>query len=96
MLTSHRLQIYLPPEDYEALKKRAHSEDASLASVVREAVHAYVAKSPEDRIREGYAQIQGLIGIGRDMEGKSDVSTEHDDYLDEITEEKRRKWRRKI
>ena len=92
MMTAHRLQIYLPKEDYIALKKRAQSEDMPLAAAVREAVHAYLARSKEDQIREGYAGMMGLVGIGWDVEGKTDVSERHDQYLDKIGEAERRKW----
>jgi hypothetical protein len=60
-----------------------------MGAVVREAVHAYVTKSAKDRVREGYRMLDDLVGLGTDVGGKTDVSENHDRYVEEAVWERR-------
>jgi hypothetical protein len=76
-----RLQIQLDEALYDAVRRRAFEEQASMASVVRDAIAGSIG-TPEPRLRtlEDY----GFIGAGS-SEPPPDgaVSVRHDAYLDE-------------
>lgn len=72
-----RLQVQFTPEQLRDLKRLAEADGLSTAAVVREAVDAYVKRSPTDRRR---AKMLSAIGC---FESGPNVSEEHDRYLGE-------------
>lgn len=85
-----RTMIQLTEEQAKALKKIARARKMSVSAIVRESVAMYVrterlnAQREEKRLRA----LEGLEKIKRakyrDIEGKTDVSVNHDKYLEEI------------
>jgi predicted transcriptional regulator len=90
-----RTMVQLTEEQLKALKELAKARQTSVASLVRESVSQYVATEKQDAEREEKRQRalefvrkikRGEIQF-RDIEGKTDLSTNHDDYFVEAAEE---------
>jgi len=87
-----RMMVQLTEEQLKALKELAKARKTSVASLVRESVAQYVAEATKDAEREE-KRLRALEFIRKiksgqiqshDVEGKTDVSVNHDKYLDEI------------
>ena len=84
-----RTMVQLTEEQVKALKKLAKARKTSVASLVRESVAMYVDSSLQEK-RKDEARRRAMEGLEkikkaqyRDLEGKRDVSVNHDKYLDE-------------
>lgn len=87
-----RTMIQLTEEQLKALKELAKARKVSVASLVRESVAQYMAASTKSAEREE-KRLRALAFIRKiksgeiqshDIEGKTDVSINHDKYLAEI------------
>jgi metal-responsive CopG/Arc/MetJ family transcriptional regulator len=87
-----RTVIQLTEEQMKALKELAKARHVSVAKLIRESVATYVAKAPKEQTMEEKRR-RALSAIKyieehpeefRDIEGKTDVSVNHDKYLAEI------------
>ena len=85
-----RIMVQLTEEQVRALKEMSRARKTPVAKLVRESVSVYVAtvaKDPEKEKKKRRA-LAGLKKIERakfrDIEGRQDISTNHDKYLDEI------------
>lgn len=76
-----RLQIQLDEAIYDALRRRAFEEQASMASIVRDALAGSVGTpEPSPRTLKDY----GFVGAGSsDPPLDGPVSVRHDEFLDE-------------
>lgn len=85
-----RTQIQLTEEQAAKLKRVADERGVSMAEVIRDAVDEIPDR--DDRA-ERFARALAAVRKGgfRDREGRTDVSTRHDDYLAEIYAEELRK-----
>jgi hypothetical protein len=83
-----RTQIQLTEEQAEKAKRLAAVRGVSMAEVIRQLLDA--APERDDRA-ERFARALAAVGIGRDIEGKTDVGVRHDEYLADIYEEDLRK-----
>lgn len=75
-----RLQIQLDEGIYDALRRRAFEEQASMASVVRDALAGFVGTPKPPRTLDDF----GFVGAGSSeppLDGP--VSVRHDEFLDE-------------
>jgi len=76
-----RTQVQLTEEQTQALKEMAHRERTSMAELIRQAIDRWLETagpiSPAERRR------RALAAVGKFRSGRSDVSTRHDEYLDE-------------
>jgi metal-responsive CopG/Arc/MetJ family transcriptional regulator len=87
-----RIMIQLPEEQAKTLKELAKARKTSVAKLVRESVAQYVVASDQEaKIKEKRAKALQFIrkiknGEARyeDIEGKTDVAKNHDQYLAEI------------
>jgi predicted transcriptional regulator len=85
-----RTMVQLTDEQVKALKKLAKVRKTSVAQLVRESVTIYVASSAmtADREEKRRRALAGLEKIKKarfkDVEGKTDISKNHDQYLEEI------------
>ncbi len=85
-----RISIQFTEEQIKLLKTMAKARKTSVAKLVRESVTLFLANNPDEAIRKVKRQraLEGLKKIKemkfRDSEGKTDLSTNHDKYLDEI------------
>ena len=86
-----RTMVQLTEEQMQALKALAKERKTSVAKLVRESVAQYVTVASKDLTREEKRK-QALEFIKyieehpeqfRDFEGKTDVSVNHDKYLNE-------------
>lgn len=77
-----RTQIYLPPDIYEALKRRAEEDGISMGRQIREAVAKYVTGQNEDKqvpILTADDPIWNIVGMFES--GITDGSVNHDKYI---------------
>lgn len=74
-----RFQVQLTEEQVRALDLRAAKRGTSRAALVREAVDAYVLKTPA--LDQAELMRRSLRAIGRGASGFSDVAERHDFYL---------------
>lgn len=90
-----RTMVQLTEEQLKALKELAQARQTSVASLVRESVDQYVATATEEAEREE-KRLRALEFIKyieehpdefRDIEGKTDVSANHDEYFVQASEE---------
>ncbi len=90
-----RTMVQLTEEQLKALKELARARKTSVASLVRESVALYVAKVTKDAEREEKWRqaLEFLDYIDhhpdefRDVEGKIDVSSNHDEYFVQAIED---------
>ena len=87
--------VQLTEEQLKALKELAKARRTSVASLVRESVSQYVATATEEAEHEE-KRLRALAFIKyieehpdefRDIEGKTDVSVNHDEYFVQASEE---------
>lgn len=79
-----RTQIQLSEEHYRALKKEAARRGVSIAALVREGVEKVLRETETATSAEKRKRALDVVGKFRDLEGATDVSTNHDKYLAEI------------
>ena len=87
-----RIMVRLTEEQLKALKEMSKARKTPVARLVRESVTQYIVAAPKELTYEEKRQRalklirqlkDGTIQY-RDIEGKTDVSVNHDVYLDEI------------
>ena len=90
-----RTMIQLTEEQLKALKELARARKTSVASLVRESVAQYVTEATQEAEREE-KRLRALEFIKyieehpeefRDIEGKTDVSINHDEYFAQAIED---------
>lgn len=90
-----RTMIQLTEEQLKALKELAKARKTSVASLVRESVAQYVTEATKEAEREE-KRLRALEFIKyieehpeefRDIEGKTDVSINHDEYFAQAIED---------
>ena len=88
-----RTMIQLTEEQMKALKALAKARKTSVAKLVRESVAQYIVTAPtkeltyeekRQRALEFIRKIESGEFKAHDIEGKTDVSVNHDKYLAEI------------
>ena len=80
-----RTQIQLDPAKYEMVKRKAHSENRSMAAVIRDAVDAYLEVSEKPK-RKLTIDDFACIGSGRldpNYDGPLPLSVYHDEAWEE-------------
>lgn len=90
-----RTMVQLTEEQLQALKALAKARKTSVASLVRESVAQYVSEATKEaereekwrRAMEFLDYIEHHPDEFRDVEGKSDVSTNHDEYFAQAIED---------
>lgn len=75
----HRLQISLTNTQYEFLKSESFMAEKSMASVLRELLDETIAARRQNILEND--PIWGVIGIGENIDGPTDVSSNVDKYL---------------
>lgn len=86
-----RTQIQLTEDQAAKLKRIAAERGVSMAEVVRDAVEHLPDRDDRD---ERWARALAVLGRFHDIEGKTDVSVRHDEYLADALEEELRRKRR--
>jgi metal-responsive CopG/Arc/MetJ family transcriptional regulator len=90
-----RTMVQLTEEQLKALKELAKARQTSVSSLVRESVKQYVATATAEAEREE-KRLRALEFVRKieageiqfqDIEGKTDLSVNHDDYFVEAAEE---------
>jgi len=76
-----RTQIQLEEEQYNSLQELAARQRTSMAELVRQAVSRLLETSGAITDEERHRRASAIIG--RFHSGQSDVSTRHDEHLDE-------------
>ena len=76
-----RTQIQLTEEQAKALKRLASKLGISLAELIRRGVDTVLNSSGEISVEE--RRQRAIAAAGRFHSGKEDISTKHDEYLDE-------------
>jgi len=80
MLT--RTQVQLTEQQHRRLREVAQRQGVSIAELVRRGVDLLLESEPQDR-QAAYQRASELLGALKDPSGTTDLSTNHDDYLDE-------------
>jgi hypothetical protein len=80
-----RTQIQLTDRQARRLREQAREKGVSLAEVIRRYVEKGLAEDASDRSAL-YERASRLVGRFRDRRDATDVSSQHDRYLDEIFE----------
>jgi hypothetical protein len=76
-----RTQVQLTEEQAQTLKALAVERGISVAELIRQSVDNFVVQSAGISVTE--RRRRALAVIGRYSSGRSDISTQHDDYLAE-------------
>ena len=77
-----RTQVQFTEEQYRRIRLLAQRRGVSISQVVRESVERHLEAETSDA--EGlYARAAEIVGKYDDCEGRDDLSSNHDDYLDE-------------
>ncbi len=76
-----RTQIQLTEEQARALKAAATRQGVSMAELIRQGVDRILE---EQERAEKWRRASALLGRYTDRDGATDVSVNHDKYLDEI------------
>ncbi|HIC92587.1 MAG TPA: ribbon-helix-helix protein, CopG family [Syntrophaceae bacterium] len=76
-----RTQIQLTEEQVKILRKLASSRNLSIAALIRQAVDNLISSSTIVDMEE--RRKRAIEAAGRFSSGLSDLSTEHDKYLEE-------------
>lgn len=87
-----RIMVQLTEEQLKALKEMAKARKTPVAKLVRESVAQYIVTAPKEltyeekrqRALDFIQQIKDGKFQAHDIEGKTDVSINHDEYLAEI------------
>ena len=74
-----RKQIYIDEENERALKTLALATKVSESEHIRRAVKKYIAKQKVEAVEED--PLEKLIGLCDKLEGPTDASIRHDNYL---------------
>ena len=75
----HRLQISLTQIQYEFLKSEAFVTGKSMAAVLRDLLDEIITTRQQDMLDND--PIWDAIGVGRDLEGPTDISANVNKYL---------------
>ena len=75
----HRLQISLTQTQYEFLKSESFVSGQSMAAVLRDLLDEIILRRQEETLHSD--PIWAAIGIGHDIPGPTDVSSNVDKYL---------------
>lgn len=76
-----RTQIQLTEEQSRAVRNAAERRGVSMAEIIRRCIDRGLTEEGSS-LAERYARARTVIGAFRDREGATDVSEEHDAYLD--------------
>jgi hypothetical protein len=73
-----RTQVQLTEEQMRRLREASVDRGVSIAALIREAVDRALAAEPH---ADDWALAFSVLGKYRDVDGATDVSARHDDYL---------------
>ncbi len=76
-----RTQVQLTEEQARVLKNLASMRQVSVAELIRQSVDALIRSSREIDAKE--RRRRAIAAAGRFHSGASDISTKHDEYLEE-------------
>jgi hypothetical protein len=80
-----RTIVQLTEEQHRVLKELAAEYNVSVSEMVRRSVDALAQNKPKARSREEIrGRAMAWVGIARDRDGATDISINHDKYLEEI------------
>lgn len=80
-----RTQVQLTEQQLRKLRRAARAQGVSVAEIVRRCIERGIDNEIPDR-KDRYARAAALLGAFRDRQGATDVSVEHDAYLDQAFE----------
>lgn len=77
-----RTQVQFTEEQYRKIRSLAHRRGVSISQVVRESVERHLDAETYDADAL-YARVAEVVGKYDDREGREDLSSNHDEFLDE-------------
>ena len=80
-----RTQVQLTEQQRRKLRRAARAQGVSVAEIVRRCIERGIDSEIPDR-KDRYGRAAALLGAFRDRQGATDVSVEHDAYLDQAFE----------
>lgn len=80
-----RTQIQLTEEQARTLRKQAHEDHVSVAEIIRRYIDRGLAaeQARRDDLAAKYARARRIIGSVKTHHGETDLSVNHDRYLEE-------------
>ncbi len=79
-----RTQIQLTEEQHKFLKEKAAEYNVSMAELVRRGVDLLTEQETKPSREELKRRALSVVGIASDVDGATEVSVNHDQYLAEI------------
>lgn len=76
-----RTQIQLTEHQFHTLKALAHEQEVSMAELIRRSVDSFLQSFKEPTLDEKQRKALSIIGM---CSGPTDMSINHDKYLDEV------------
>lgn len=77
-----RTQVQFTEEQYRRIRLLAQRRGVSISQIVRESVERHLEAEAYDA-EVLYSRAAEVVGKYHDREGRDDLSSNHDDYLDE-------------
>jgi len=77
-----RTQVQFTEEQYRKIRLLAQRRGVSISQVVRESVDRHLEAETYD-LDALYSRAAEIVGKYDDKDGRDDLSSEHDEYLDE-------------
>ena len=77
-----RTQIQLTDDQHRKLKRIAAEEGLSISEIIRRSLDHVFARGGSSR-QEAYARAAEVLGRFEDIEGATDLSQHHDQYLED-------------
>ena len=77
-----RTQVQFTEEQYRRIRLLAQRRGVSISQVVRESVERHLETETFDA-EALYSKVAEVVGKYDDQEGRDDLASNHDDYLDE-------------
>jgi len=79
-----RTQIQLEEKQHRVLREMAAEYNVSMATLIRQSVDRFIETEAKPSREELRQRAMDMAGKYHDIEGKTDVSINHDKYLAEI------------
>lgn len=80
-----RTQIQITEQQARFLRQKAHDDHVSLSEIIRRAIDqaATAEQARRDDLAAKYARASRIVGTAKALHGETDISVNHDRYLEE-------------
>lgn len=80
-----RTQIQITEQQARFLRQQAHDDRVSISEIIRRAIDQTAAaeRARRDDLAAKYARASRVVGSAKALRGETDISVNHDRYLEE-------------